>query len=314
MAKHPARRWRAGAFGLSLAGRFAAPGLDDTEAPTDALPRVAVELVGSAELPAASEPAELLAEQPLPQGSFRIMRAAGGGYRLDHPYYGSFAVSSDGALITCTPAAIDDWLWQRFLVAQPLPLAAALNGYEPLHAGGVVRDGRALLVMGASGAGKSSVALHLAARGGAFLTDDVAALEPADPGVVAHPGAPLAMIDERELERIGQPAGSWTRLGMVDGEARVLVTGSAPAPAPVGAVVVLRSDPAARAIEIGTPAIDRAAILLGGTFNPYLRDPRRLARQLDVAGRLAESASIAEVRIPPGSSAATVAGAVSRTL
>lgn len=311
MAQGRARKWRAAAFGLDLVGRFAAPGLDDGCAPTGALPRVALELVEPSDLPAA-DAARPLAEQQLPRGSFTIVRAEGDCYRLDHPYYGSFAVTPDGARVACAPAEIEAWLWQRFLVAQPLPLAAALHGYEPLHAGGVVLDDRAVLVMGASGAGKSSLALHLAARGGAFLTDDVAALEPSGTGVVAHQGVPLAMIDERELARIGSAAEAWARLGTVDGEARVVVAESTRRAAPVAAVFVLRSDPAARAIEVGPPAFDRAVVLLGGTFNPYLRDPRRLARQLDVASRLAESASVAEVRIPPGSSASAVADVLAR--
>lgn len=308
MAQPWPRDWRAAAFGLELHGRFRAPGIDGAGAPERTLPVVALERVDRADLP--SSTGEVLAEQPLPRGSFRIARSPDGGHLLEHPFYGAFAVSPGGTRILCAPAEVEPWLWQRFLVAQPLPLASTLNGYEPLHAAGVVADGRAILVMGASGAGKSSLALHLAARGAAFLADDVAALESAGDGVLAHPGPPLAIVDERELVGLPAPADAWARLGSVDGEARVVVAGHATAAAPVDAVYLLKTDGQARAVELRPPELDLAAVLLGGTFNPYVSERERLARQLDVASRLAAAATIAEVRIPRGTRAADVAEAL----
>ena len=115
-----------------------------------------------------------LSEQPLPGGSFTISTGADGDYWLDHSYYGTFGVAGDGSRITCAPNELPPWVWQRFLVAQPLPLASLLHGHEPPHASAVGIDGRAVLLMGTSGAGKSSIALQMAARGATFLADDAA--------------------------------------------------------------------------------------------------------------------------------------------
>ncbi len=51
-------------------------------------------------------------------------------------------------------------------------LAARAQGLVPLHAACVGRGGRGLLLMGASGAGKSTVALHALLRGFDFLAED----------------------------------------------------------------------------------------------------------------------------------------------
>ncbi|WP_066798868.1 HprK-related kinase A [Sphingomonas soli] len=78
--------------------------------------------------------------------------------------------------------------------AAPLPLAQALlaaemgmnlqmalgqRGYLLLHASGVERDGRAVLMTGISGAGKSTLAALLMARGWRFMGDEFILIDPA---------------------------------------------------------------------------------------------------------------------------------------
>jgi hypothetical protein len=58
-------------------------------------------------------------------------------------------------------------------------LAARAQGLVPLHAACVGRGGRGLLLMGASGAGKSTVALHALLRGFDFLAEDSVFIAPA---------------------------------------------------------------------------------------------------------------------------------------
>ncbi|RYD98795.1 MAG: HprK-related kinase A [Sphingomonadales bacterium] len=97
--------------------------------------------------------------------------------------------------------------WRRFLRpsvhiggdfvipdASPLPLAQGLlaaemgmnlqmalgqRGYLLLHASGVERDGRALLMTGVSGAGKSTLAALLMARGWRLMGDEFILIDPA---------------------------------------------------------------------------------------------------------------------------------------
>lgn len=56
---------------------------------------------------------------------------------------------------------------------------------ETLHASCVAVDGRGLLILGASGSGKSSLALRLIALGAALVSDDVTLLRIAGDAVVA---------------------------------------------------------------------------------------------------------------------------------
>lgn len=296
---------------MDLSGAFPAPGLAcDLSSPRTGRTTV-LSLLSRDQLlrRRGLERGEILYEQRLPSGAFGIKRHPGIGYFLEHPFYGLFFVTQDGSQIACTPADLPAWLWQRFLVGQLLPLASLLHGYEPLHASAVgVDGGRALLLMGASGAGKSLVALHLTAAGATFMTDDVSALELRDDAVLIHPGAALASIEGDELPRLPPEAAlRWARLGDQDGEVRLAIADSAREARPVAAVYVMAARTEARSIALAPPPSGAAKLLLGGTFNAYVRDRPRLERQIEVVGRLAEAVPVREVSVPPGTQASTVA-------
>ncbi len=55
-------------------------------------------------------------------------------------------------------------------------------------------------------------------------------------------------------------------------------------------------------------------VLLGATFNAYLRDPERLARQLDVCEALGRSVAVRTVRSGPSDGARGTAAAIERWL
>jgi hypothetical protein len=63
-----------------------------------------------------------------------------------------------------------------------------------VHASGVARDGQAVLFPGASGAGKTTLALALVAHGWALLSDDTVLLRDADSGVTLLP-----FVDEVDI-------------------------------------------------------------------------------------------------------------------
>lgn len=86
------------------------------------------------------------------------------------------------------PLDLDDVL--SFLVGPVLGLALRRRGILALHASAVVIDGLAVGFLGAGGAGKSTLAAALAARGHAVLTDDVLALRRDGAHWSAHPGYP----------------------------------------------------------------------------------------------------------------------------
>jgi hypothetical protein len=124
------------------------------------------------------------------------------------------------------------------------------------HAASVVLGGAALLV-GVKGAGKSTLALALAARGHALLGDEHACYLPAN-GAVApfrrpvgvKPGPRAAAVDAL-LARLGR----WPeRDGMMRVPVEDLLPGPEPAPAPLRAIVFLGGFAGAPRIEALDPA------------------------------------------------------------
>lgn len=81
-----------------------------------------------------------------------------------------------------------------------------MSAGETLHASCVAWEGRALLILGASGAGKSSLALELVALGAALVADDRVALRREGERVIAAPPPALAgMIEARGLGLLRMP-------------------------------------------------------------------------------------------------------------
>ncbi|HZT39172.1 MAG TPA: hypothetical protein VFA28_14870 [Bryobacteraceae bacterium] len=75
--------------------------------------------------------------------------------------------------------------WFRYHFLEALALTALDTvAFTPVHGACVARYGRALLLCGESGAGKSSLAYACAERGWAFLADDASHLSMLQPGMV----------------------------------------------------------------------------------------------------------------------------------
>lgn len=72
---------------------------------------------------------------------------------------------------------------------------------QTLHATCIAIKGRAVLIMGESGAGKSDLALRLIDRGAQLVSDDYTALEPQGAHLVANP--PETIAGKMEIRHIG---------------------------------------------------------------------------------------------------------------
>jgi HPr kinase/phosphorylase len=76
-----------------------------------------------------------------------------------------------------------------------------------LHASSVAVDGRGVLILGASGSGKSSLALQLIAQGAQLVCDDQTELHRDGAALIARAPARLAnMIEARGLGLLHSPA------------------------------------------------------------------------------------------------------------
>jgi hypothetical protein len=276
---------RATAFGLDLDSETPLPFFEGgTAHPTGRPLRISY----GEEPPAWPEGAELISDDRDRDGSVIFQIEAGEpGYRIHGPAYGSSVLSGDGTEVRGRSGEEGFEGWQRLLVAQVLPFAAALQGLEVLHAGAVVVAGEGVALSGPSGSGKTSLALALQRRGAELLADDVVAVERADSELLAHPGAPIAGIDLAEAERLGaQGDGGRTGVLAVNAREQIARAVLVPGPVPLGALFLLdrRLDgPEQPSFEVE----EDPRQLLASTFNLLLASPERLAGLLDVCARLA---------------------------
>jgi hypothetical protein len=308
----PDDTWSAEAFGLNVGGPLRLESLVRSRlrrAPDTWLARV----------PRAAADAEWRRAQPRTLLERRLTDGRVGlsvhydeqvGYRLWAPRHGCYLVAPDGARVAAAPPSGPAWRWERLVTSHVLPLAAVLRGMEVLHASAVATAGGVLAFLGRSGAGKTTLAGRLVARGARFVTDDVLAVDVVGTTVRAHRGGAVARMDPRELRAL--PAGERARLGPVSVRGAkwhvrpAAVAGRLPLRATYH---LLRSDDTRDVAVVAVHPYD-PAILLGNAFLPYLAAHERLRRQLDVFAAMAANVPLYQVRIGTGAGPAAVADAV----
>lgn len=131
------------------------------------------------------------------------IRIADGRVRLEMPGVATYLVEG-GSRVTVDPALPAGAPDIRvFLFTTVLAILCYRRGLVPLHAGAVAVDGRALLLAGATGVGKSTLTATLAARGHRLLSDDLCALDCADPArPLIHPAFPRLKLWEDATTRL----------------------------------------------------------------------------------------------------------------
>jgi hypothetical protein len=223
-------------LGLDLRVDFPLPGL--APVPPRGCPEVEVRLVSAARLE------ESLGGVDAP-GRWRGLLGDGEAFEIERGWdgdlvfaYGNrarFHLSADGRTLLCCPADVTDLGWRRALVTKVLPNVAIANGYEALHAAAVSGEGGAILILAASGGGKSSLALELVRRGHRFFADDVVVLGRRDGRVEAHPAGPFVNLPP------GAPGSSPTYNLLDPGPLKhwVALDGAATEPCPVRALALL---------------------------------------------------------------------------
>lgn len=195
------------------------------------------------------------------------------------------------ARVAAASAATHAWLVAHPLLTIALVEVLARRGLFTVHAGGVARDGRALLLAGGSGAGKSTLTVALVRAGHALLGDDLTFVRPTGETVEI-----LAFPDEIDLA--DDAAGFFPELDPVLRAAPLGARGKrALRPATLtGAPVAWRCRPAAVVLPRVSGArasdlrpVDPAEALLELAPNVLLTEPRSTQRHLDALGALVES-------------------------
>ena len=103
----------------------------------------------------------------------------------------------DGDTIGYAPGATWSGVLPHAFYGTVVAHLLAWRGIIPLHACAVEIDGRAVLIAGGAGAGKSSLTAGLIAQGAALVSDDLSAIafDPADGGAFAVPGRTTIRLD-----------------------------------------------------------------------------------------------------------------------
>ncbi|HEY3065315.1 MAG TPA: hypothetical protein VGL09_05955 [Methylomirabilota bacterium] len=217
-----------------------------------------------------------------------------------------FLVAADGRAIDCRPLRRDAFeAFRTYLLGHTLSFALLRLGREPLHSTAAVVNGRAVGFVGDCGYGKSSLGAAFLRAGHALLTDDLLVLTPDPRGYLAHPGpARIKLFPHVARAVLGDAAGGTPMNDLTPKLVIPLRNGLGHAEAaPLAALYVLGSPkgprPPAVAIE---PLSPRAAFveLVRATFNTLVRDPARLARQFELAARLAVAVPVKRLSFPRG--------------
>lgn len=167
-----------------------------------------------------------------------------------------------------------------------------------VHAGAAERDGRVVLVPGASGAGKSTVVSGLVDRGWRYLTDEVVAIDPESGRLVPYPRAAKVELQAAVLLDLvevgaGDPPDAY-RIPFPAGSSAVVVMVVVPSVDPDAVVRLepMRPAEAVAAMASSTWNLQRhrqrgldqlAAIARRPCFRVRLGEPRAVASAIDLA-------------------------------
>jgi hypothetical protein len=125
--------------------------------------------------------------QQAPSSWYRYAQLPDGSSYARWEDVGEFLASADGSAIVCRQAGdASTESFHVYLLGQALSFALVHQGFEPLHATTVVVDDEALVFLGESGFGKSSLAACFLAAGHRILTDDLLLIRDG----YAYPGPP----------------------------------------------------------------------------------------------------------------------------
>lgn len=234
-------------------------------------------------------------------------RGADGVYRLRYADGIAFLVDRAGREIRATwpePWTVDDVA--TYLVGSVFAFALRLRGITCLHASAAAVEGRAVVFVGALGAGKSTLVAALARRGYPVISDDVVALGATGEGHVVHPGPPRIRLwpdSARALfgstDALPRLTPSWDKRfvdltrGPYRREERAL---------PLAAIYFLDDrgpDAAAPRLEWLPPAAALLALVANTQANRLL-DARMRAQEFPCLGRLVASLGVRRLVPPDG--------------
>jgi hypothetical protein len=298
--------------GMALAYRYFVYGMIlKSELPL-ALPERGDGGLGQIELRLAPAPyfssaARSLSRQPASDSFYQSKFLRDGSTYLRWNGVGEFLISGDGDRITgLQHDAAQEESFQVYLLGQALSYALVRCGLEPLHATAIVVDGGAVVLLGSSGFGKSSLAACFLEAGHRLLTDDLLILQASSASVMAYPGPPRIKLFPQLARRFLPDAGSG--VAMNSGTKKLILrlerVQSVVHPVPLRGIYALPapgSKVCSSAVRISVlPPGQSFLALVKNTFNNRIVSPARLERQFEAATTVAGLMPVKQVSFPRG--------------
>jgi hypothetical protein len=228
---------------------------------------------------------------------WRMWRTDRGHYRICYSDGTDFVIGPGGTSISATwnePLTLEDTA--TYLLGPVLRRVLGLRGVLCLHGSAVVIDGGAVVLAGPRGAGKSTTAAALAARGMPVLSDDLVALVPNGHEFLVQPGYRLVRLWPDVSEAVCGRAGALPLLTPNWDKRFLALTDEifAPAPVPLSAIYLLsdaRSDDDAPLTE-AVAARDALMGLVANSRSEAPHDSSLLANEYRLLGRVRQAVSI----------------------
>jgi hypothetical protein len=296
-------------FGLQVSSNSPLPGLGTTKKPRQqpdvslhlsATPPISTPGVASAQRLVFASSIQTESGEP----SLRIWDLANGEYfRLDYIDGAQFWLDANGNNVWARwPETLCLEDAASYMLGPVFGFLLRLRGVTCLHASAVERDGRAIALAGAEGAGKSTTAAALALRGHAVLSDDIVALEERDGSFYVLPAYPYLSLWPDSVEAL-YAGGKTLPAFSANFQKRMLSLAAsdlqfALEPVRLNSIFLLgeRSpDPAAPFVEDVSPR-EALMTLVSDTYANLLLSAEMRAREFAFLGRLVSAVRVRRLR------------------
>ncbi|MXO71263.1 hypothetical protein [Alteraurantiacibacter buctensis] len=219
---------------------------------------------------------------------------------------GALRISRDGRSLHLFIEGQDEVFFKDLVSRRVLPRVVKLHGGHTYHAGSLVRNGRGILLMGHSGAGKSTMTLGLGLTAGwRILGDDMALVWPDNGRWLIEPAGSDVAVWPQSSDNFALPPASFTPLQGYAGKNAVRLDCMArpgDGEAPVrGVFFVERADcPAPVAIPISRGEAMRQAMQQLVLFNPSGSGNAERVFSLTELNSMLGAVPAFTLRYPPG--------------
>jgi hypothetical protein len=125
---------------------------------------------------------------------------------------GRFLVENGNRICVQPEEGVEEKKLRLFLLGSCLGALLHQRGVVPVHASAIGFGRAAVLLCGRPGAGKSTTAAALIARGHSIVSDDISALSVSPQGVMLAPAYPQLKLSEKSMSYLSLPCSEFTQV------------------------------------------------------------------------------------------------------